>query len=117
MSEISNLIIDNDKLTFEFEGKTITLKKSQVYPQIKVMLSTKYRQELYDIQKKHQLNLKASIMLLLDLYYLKTPAVLDLLLQLILQRLEKGINHGVAIRLKSIYIALGHFLKKYRYID
>jgi len=116
MSNITNLVIENNKLTFNYDQKAVTIKRSQVYPQIKVLLSQAYRQELRQIEHKQHLSLKASIMSLIDLYYLKTPEILDVLLEQFLKRLEQGINRSYALRLKSIYIAIGHFLKKYRYI-
>ena len=115
-TSVKNLQIANNKIEFDFQGERYSLKRSQVHPQIKLLLSEFYRQELRGIEQEHQLSLKGSVLLLIDLYYLKTPEILELLLTLILKRLEKGINHSMAIRLKHIYIALGHFLKKYRYI-
>lgn len=116
MDEITNLIIEKNGLSFDYQNKKIKIKKSQVYPQIKVLLSEQYRQKLRDIEINHKLNLKSSIYFLIDLYYLETPEILELFLKLLLIRLNKGLNKSFVIRLKSIYIVLGQFLKKYRYI-
>ena len=113
---MNNIKIEEDRVTFKYQDKNYTLKKQRAYPQIKVLLSQVYRQLLKQIEVNEKLNLKSTIFFLIDLYYLRTNKSLDVLQQRLLARLDKPVDRSTIIRLKVIYITIGHFLKKYRYL-
>ncbi len=83
---------------------------------IRINLPVSYRLKLLEIEREHSLGTKEAIAFLIDLYYLENPYSLEVIKKRILSRIAKGINGRYLLQLKLIYVALGHFLKKVRYI-
>lgn len=83
---------------------------------IKLSLSFSHRVKLIEIERQYGLSTKEAMAFLIDFYYLEEPYHLRVAKTQILSRIAKGVNGRFLLQLKLIYIALGHFLKRIRYI-
>jgi hypothetical protein len=79
-------------------------------------LSPFYKDRLNKIIKEKRLTNSQVLEYLLDCYYLDNATHLTTLYKQLSQRLYQGVDRGFIIQLRIIYTAIGHFLKRLRYI-
>lgn len=103
-------------ISLEIDGKIVNVPLSVVGREIRIGLSSVYRQKLYRIERELQLSTKETIMALMDFYYMDNPKVVQVLNKNLRTRIAKGVNQSFLLQLKLLHAFTGHFLKKIRYI-